>query len=345
MGEPVAEPVEVSSTTRRGAPYLRASRLIAVAGAIMILSALVATASPAHAQVPVNCGGMMVVIDHGELFPFVLPDSAGDTLRLGPDDQLHVRVVNIPESGKVELGLLLPFGTRLSRVETWSGLVPGSAEEFDIDVTDFSGWVRGAFNVEVTLFDGVSALCTVPFIVRLDGFGGLAGPVAAAAAVASGIAVVAVGAWGAQGAGANIRVRIAVQRRRPSGWRRWVPVLAWKRTLIATLLGVIAGIVTTTLLQQAGQVRLESAVLVQGAISGGGVSFGFSVVWASVITFFKSPVAPEHENLPPGDSPTPERSEDEGAGEPRGEIDERRPEDGPPTDEGSPPATRTPPTP
>lgn len=159
-----------------------------------------------------------------------------------------------------------------------------------INVADFSSHARGIYEVEGSLRSGPIELCTIPFKVNITGFGGTAAFAATGVSAVAGAGALAGAPLAANGLSAKLDAKVQVARRRPRGWRRWVPVPAWKRSLISTSLGAVTGLGLAVLMQQTGISPLSLANAVWGLILGGGISFGVGYSLGVVKTFLKSPV-------------------------------------------------------
>ena len=72
-----------------------------------------------------------------------------------------------------------------------------------------------------------------------------------------------------------------------------MPVLAWKQTLVSTVVGAITGLMVAALLQQAGRTPLALATAMWGIIIGGGVTFGVGLTLAAVRTYVRAPLDEE----------------------------------------------------
>jgi hypothetical protein len=127
-------------------------------------------------------------------------------------------------------------------------------------------------------------VCTVGFNVRVRGFGG---PIATGAAASAPLA--------AGGLNAKLKAKIQLRRRRPTGWRRYLPVPAWKKTISGTVLGAITGLAGAIVLQQAGAITLTPSAAVSALVAGGGVTFGVSYSLGAVWTYVRPPVGEEDE--------------------------------------------------
>ena len=107
---------------------------------------------------------------------------------------------------------------------------------------------------------------------------------------AAGLGALASAPLSANGINAKVNLKVQVQRRRPRGIRRWLPVPAWKRTMFSTVTGVITGLGVAVLLQQGGFAPLSLANALKGAIIGGGVTFGVGYSLGVLWTLIKPPL-------------------------------------------------------
>ena len=138
-----------------------------------------------------------------------------------------------------------------------------------------------------------SQICSTTFPFRITGFGGTASIASLAAAGATVFVSLLSAMYTANGTRAKLQAKVAVQRRRPHGWRRLVPVPAWKRTIIGTIIGAITGLCVTALLQQAGFAPLSVATAAWGLALGGAVALGFGLSLGAVLTYLRPPLVPE----------------------------------------------------
>ena len=261
--------------------WLTRVRLFAAAATVGMVAFLLASAT-ASAQER-ECGGARVVIEGGEPSPFVLPRRAGDTLNVGPQSVLLIRAENSSSGSTVRWGVRGLVGHIATFIHE---LGPVAAR---VDMADYSSYARGLYEVEGTLFAGPEEVCTVAFRVNLTGFGGAAAMVAAASAGVLGTVALASIPFTASGINAKLKLKIQVQRRRPRGWRRFVPVPAWKRTIASTLTGALSGLCVAAVLQQGGLVPLSLAAGIWSMILGGGVTFGVGYSLGAVLTFLRPP--------------------------------------------------------
>jgi hypothetical protein len=84
--------------------------------------------------------------------------------------------------------------------------------------------------------------------------------------------------------------KVQVARRRAQGWRKLVPIPAWKRSIFSTIVGALTGLGIAVVMQQAGIEPLSLASAVWGVIAGGGVSFGVGYSLGVIKTVMKSPI-------------------------------------------------------
>ncbi len=125
--------------------------------------------------------------------------------------------------------------------------------------------------------------------------GGFDGPVATAAAATS--AVAGVGALASlplssNGMNAKLKLKVQLQRRRPRGWRRLVPVPAWKRTITSTLTGAVTELALAVVLQQAAVTPLSLATAIWGLVAGGGLTFGIGYSLGVLRSLLRPPEVP-----------------------------------------------------
>ena len=268
---------------------LFSSRCVRATAALLFVAVILQSSGVARAAPVPRCGGMSVVAESAGSVVFRLPEQAGDTLVVNPDDELLVRAENIPTSGRVEISVRMPFGTSITEGHEWVDMPLGGSHEVEISSSEFARYARGKYETEVALFNEEQFVCRISFSVRFAGFGGIAPAAAAGAAAASGTAAVVTAAWSASGSGLKLRLRLAVRRRRGRGLRRWIPAPAWRRTITSTVMGVVTGLLTTVALQQAGIITLTTGSVVSGSVIGGGVSFGVGLVWGSLLEFLRTP--------------------------------------------------------
>lgn len=255
------------------------------------LLSILLLASPTVEAQGEECGGATMAIEGGTPAQFVLPANRDGTLRVEPGGRLRIAADDpVGAAGRREARIRVS-GLGLS-FEITAGLGTGIAPQpVDVDLEDeLPSYVRGLYKVDGTLVrDGVD-ICTVGFKVRVGGFGG---PVATGAAIATGLAgaaAVASAPLAAGGLNANLKAKVQLRRRRPTGWRRYLPVPAWKKTILSTLLGAITGLCAVVLLQQAGATTLSPVAAILGLVAGGGVTVGIGYSLGAVWTFVRPPV-------------------------------------------------------
>ena len=267
---------------------LPATLLAALTLAVLIPAT--ASAQPASE----DCGTATIVIEGGDQ-RFELPRQRNETLKLRRDSTLKISVINVPPDSKVRWGLRSPFGVVASREET----VGDEGQVASVDVADVARFSRGVYRINGALLrptgEDDAEYCLVSFEVRIIGFGGVAGWTSVGLAGVG--AVGAAGAVTAAGQGAarkwDLQIKPQIRRRQRRGLRRWVPVLAWKRTVFSTLVGAFTGLCIAVVLQQGGVAPLSLASAVRGIVIGGGVAMGFSVGLGVVLTYLKPPAEPE----------------------------------------------------
>lgn len=257
--------------------------LLAVAAAFWLLPRAVRAGAPA--QIP-SCEGARVFIEGGQPSPFILPDFVGRKLRVDPSAVLEIRAENIPLGAHLNWGLR-GFGTKLANkdLEIGSGVAR-------VRIEDISTHVRGIFQIDGTVLSEFGELCSVPFEIEISGFSGTTALAATGVSAAAGLVALASAPLSASGINAKVNLKVQIQRRRPRGLRRWLPVPAWKRTMFSTTTGVITGLGIAVLLQQSGFAPLSIATALKGAIIGGGVTFGVGYSLGVLRTFIKPPLPP-----------------------------------------------------
>lgn len=267
----------------------------------MLLGASTAAAAPAPQSLSGDCGNTRVIISGGTPDPFILPAQAGQKAEVDKGATLTVRVENPRPNMSVRWAIEGGFGLRFTRYDP----VPASGIVPPIVLADYSDIVRGAFTLEGELLVNGAPICSTSFDVNVGPFGG-----AVAIASTAGTAVGAVGAAGAaayaaSGAGQNWKIKLKpeVQRRRKRGWRRWVPMVAWKRTIFATFMGAVSGLFLSVVIQQAGVTPFSIATAIWGTITGGAISFGVAMGLGAVVTYLKKPVEGPSDATPPGVMP------------------------------------------
>ncbi len=268
-----------SSTTK-------ATSLICVS-ALLLMTTIWLAAPPAHAHDgPHGCGGPEIIIQGGNPSPFILPIQADESIEIEiePDAVLTIRGINLPVDTRLHWGVQ-GLGSELAGKD-----VQISAGVTTIDVADFSEHARGVYVTKVALFSGPVELCSIPFELNVSGFGGTTAMAATGVAAVAGIGAIAGAPLAANGVNAKLDAKIQVSRRRPKGWRAWVPIPAWKPSIFSTLIGAITGLAISVIMQQAGIEPLSLASAVLGVVAGGGVSFGVGYSLGVIKTFMREPV-------------------------------------------------------
>jgi len=235
-----------------------------------------------------DCEDARLIVEQGQPSPFVLPVMAHSTLRVEPDATLLISAEGVQPDAKLSWRLR-GFGTQITIRESQvgSGAIP------PISVADFSAHLRGLYEVEATLTYGRAKICTFPFRVQIAGFGGTVAAFAIAASTMGGLAALSSAPIAASGMNAKLKAKVQLARRRPQGWRRWLPVPAWKRTLISTIIGAFTGLGIAIVLQQGGIAPLAWATAVKGTILGGGLTFGVGYTLGALWTYLKPPEQPD----------------------------------------------------
>jgi hypothetical protein len=164
-----------------------------------------------------------------------------------------------------------------------------------VRIQDISAHARGIFKIDGAVLGEFGELCSVSFEMEITGFGGTTVLAATGVSAAAGLGALASAPLSANGINAKVNLGVQVQRRRPRGLRRWLPVPAWKRTIFSTATGVITGLGVAVLLQQGGVAPLSLANALKGAILGGGVTFGVGYSLGVLRTLLKPPLHPPDE--------------------------------------------------
>lgn len=230
-----------------------------------------------------DCGGPQIVIEGGQPSPFTLPTQAEETLDIQPDATLTIRGVDVPNDASLHWGVQ-GFGAEIAGKDVQ--FVTGVAT---INISDFSSHARGIYEVEGTLFSGPIELCTIPFKLNISGFSGTTAFAATGVSAVAGVGALASAPLAANGLSAKLDAKVKVARRRPTGIRRWLPVPAWKRSIISTIIGAVTGLGLAVVMQQAGINPLSIASAVWGLILGGGVSFGVGYSLGVIKTLLSPP--------------------------------------------------------
>jgi hypothetical protein len=278
---------------------VRCGLALAAAGVALLLGASTAAAAPAPQSLSGDCGNTRVIISGGTPDPFILPAQAGQKAEVDKGATLTVRVENPRPNMSVRWAIEGGFGLRFTRHDP----VPASGIVPPILLSDYSDIVRGAFTLEGELLVNGLPICSTNFDVNVGPFGGVVAIASTAGTAVGALGAVGAAAYAASGAGQNwkIKLKLEVQRRRRRGWRRWVPMPAWKRTIFATFMGAVTGLFVSAVMQQAGVTPFSIATAVRNTITGGAISFGVSIGLGAIVTFLKKPVdGPDGGAAPPG---------------------------------------------
>lgn len=243
-------------------------------------------APTAHGQdsaLDIDCGDSQIIIEGGEPPRFTLPSQVDETIEMKPDAVLTIRGVNLPAN------TVLNWGVQGLGMQLFSKDLRFTSGVTAVNVADFSSQARGIYRIEGTLSSGLVELCNMPFLANISGFGGTTAYAATGMSALAGAGALAGASVAANGLKAKLEAKVQVARRRPHGWRRWVPVPAWKRSLISTSLGAVTGLGLAVLMQQTGVSPLTLANAVWGLILGGGISFGVGYSLGVVKTLLQSP--------------------------------------------------------
>lgn len=254
---------------------------------LLLMGVLWLVVPTVHGQVGPNdtdCGGVQIIIEGGQPPQFTLPSQIDETIEVASDAVLTIRGIDLPADA------VLHWGVQGLGTELVSRDLQFSSGVTTVNVADFSSQTRGIYEIEGTLIDGPIELCAMPFRVNILGFGGTTAYAATGVSAVAGAGAIATASLAATGLSAKLDAKVQVNRRRPRGWRRWVPVPAWKRSVISTLLGAVTGLGLAVLMQQTGISPLSLANAVWGLILGGGVSFGVGYSLGVIKTFLRSPV-------------------------------------------------------
>jgi hypothetical protein len=157
-------------------------------------------------------------------------------------------------------------------------------------MADYSKYGHGLYDLDLGVLSGATEVCAVSLSVRITGFGGVAGVASVAAADGTAAVSLLSSVYTANGTKAKLKAKVAVERRRPTGWRRWVPVPAWKRTITGTIIGAITGLCVTAALQQGGVAPLSLSTAVWGLVSGGAIALGAGLTLGAILTYLRPPL-------------------------------------------------------
>ncbi|MBM3945020.1 MAG: hypothetical protein FJ317_05945 [SAR202 cluster bacterium] len=243
-----------------------------------------AAANAAHAQTP-ECGNVMLIIEGGEPSPFALPDQEGQKLVIQPETVLTITGQNVPSGTALRLGAA-GLGFDLSREV--GNLSSGTVQ---VNMAEYTQYLRGLFAIEGTLVAGGEVICKSVVKLQIAEFGGTVATTASAASAAAGVGAVGSAAYAASGINANVKLKAQIHRRRPKGWRRWIPVPAWKRMIFGTIIGTALGLCVSVVLQQGGFYELSLENVVRSMITGGVVTFGLGYSIGALWTYLRPPKA------------------------------------------------------
>ncbi len=254
----------------------------------LFLALALALTAAASVQAAEDCGPTRILVEGGDPSPLVLPDQQNETLEVHRDSTVVIRAKNPPSDASIAWSVRWAFGV-LQRGED---RVQADGKATTIEVGDFSGIARGTYQVRGRLLSGRSEVCSVQFDVRIAGFGGVVGWTSIGLAAAGGAGALATAQAAGSAAARNweTKVKPQLQRRRSRDWRRWVPVLDWRRTFTSTIFGAVAGLGVAVALQQGGVTPLSLASVVRSVIIGGGLSFGVAVGLGTILTYLRRPM-------------------------------------------------------
>ncbi len=242
------------------------------------------------------CNGASILIKGGEPTPFVIPRDEGDTLRVQSDSPLLLSLANSKtrplQDPKIEVRVLIS-GIKLDAFTREVNPDPNSEPTIVTLGDEIPSAMRGLYDVEGTLKDGERNICTVAFQLRVGEFGGVVASAATATSAVAGVGALASAPLASNGMNAKLRLKVKFRRRRPKGWRRLLPVPAWKRTVFSTLIGAITGLALAVVLQQAGVTPLSITTGIWALIVGGGVTFGVGYSLGALRTYLRPPEVSE----------------------------------------------------
>ena len=215
----------------------------------------------------------------------MLPSQAGDKLKLETDAVVTLVGENVPEGARIRWSVD-GLGGLVSRTdEIASGTVT-------VRLEDYTNVVRGLFALKGELLVGRRTLCALKLRVQVgEGFSGPVATGSAAASAVTGLGAAASVPLTANGLVIKLNASAAIHRRRPTGIRRWLPVPAWRRTIIGLFIGVLTSICISIVLQQASIYPLSLAMLIKNAIIGGGVTVGIGYSIGAIFTYIRPPQA------------------------------------------------------
>ena len=252
--------------------------------ALIVLTVCFTTVKTASAQNG-DCLGAGITVEGADPSPFVLPRDQGQTIEVDPQSVLLISLAggNISELQDPNITVSVVA----SGIEFWSitqalGTGPDPAP-IPVNLKEqLPPGLHGLYEIEGTLRDGGEDICTVDFLLKLGEFCATTSAVTAVASVSS------VAALASAVPAMRLMILPSLQRRRTSGWRRYIPVPDLKWTIINSVLGAIAGLVSTTLLlQQTGLQPLSIVNALLGMFAGGGLTFGVAYMGA-LVNYFMS---------------------------------------------------------
>lgn len=232
-----------------------------------------------------DCQGAEIILSDSLDKRFILPRDAAQLLKLAPDEILTISALNIPDGTSVRVSIN-GFGSDLA-----SYSFPISSGESTVNVSDVAMYARGIYSATGVLTGPDGDLCATSFDVQITGFGGVTAYASTAVAIVASLGTVASIALASSGLAGNVNAEAGVARRRSTGWRRWVPVPSWKRSIVSSVIGSFTGVMLLVVLQQAGLRSLDLVSIVVGLLTGGGISFGIGYCIGAIITFIRKPVA------------------------------------------------------
>lgn len=263
---------------------------------IVVLSALLApliifmigASATTYADIPPefpDCQGAEIILSDSLDKRFVLPSDADQLLKLAPDEILTISALNIPDGTSVRVSIN-GFGSDLA-----SYSFPISSGKSTVNVSGAAMYARGIYSATGVLIGPDGDFCATSFDVQITGFGGVTAYASTVVAIVASLGTVASIALASSGLAGNVNAEAGVARRRSTGWRRWVPVPSWKRSIVSSVIGSFTGVMLLVVLQQVGFRSLDVVSIVVGLLTGGGISFGIGYCIGAIITFIRKPVA------------------------------------------------------
>ena len=264
--------------------------------AFIALTIFLTTFQPASAQSAqeVNCNGASMAIQGGEPSPFIIPRDQGQTLTVEPDSILLINLGIGPTTAlqAPEIAVrVLASGIEVYSITQALG-TGRDLEPITLNLKDqLPAGMKGLYEVQGVFRDKGVDVCAVDFLLQVGEF------CVASAAGAAVATATSLGALASSVPAMRMMILPTIQRRQSRGWRRYVPVPDVKWTIINTLLGAIAGLISTTLLfQQTGVSPLSIVNGLWGMLAGGGLTFGVAYMGA-IATYITSPMAPPAEMI------------------------------------------------